>query len=284
MTTPDSSLTFGDRGTRGVHYASMLVIMAAATAVCFVLRSRLNPTDVAMALLLGVVAVAARSGLGPSIAASVLGIAVFDFLFVPPYYTFDVAESSYFFTFAVMLVVALSMSRLTASIREHAIEAREGAARTAALFDQSRELAEAESRAAIVAIATRHIGLAGGGTATMVLTDDVGVEDGAPRWPPGGLFENTEARVAGGWAYSKGEVAGNGTRQLAAGDVCVAPIRAPSRILGVVALRPNALDRVLTGAECATIQALADQAGLVLELGTTAQRWESRARGQSHTR
>ncbi len=82
---------------------------------------------------------AARSGLGPSIAASVFGIAAFDFLFVPPYYTFAVAESSYFFTFAVMLVVALSMSRLTAAIRDHAIEAREQAARTAALFDQSRD-------------------------------------------------------------------------------------------------------------------------------------------------
>jgi two-component system sensor histidine kinase KdpD len=283
MTTPGSSRTFVDRGTRGAHYASMLVIMTAATAVCFVFRSRLNPTDVAMALLLGVVAVAARSGLGPSIAASVFGIAAFDFLFVPPYYSFTVAESSYFFTFAVMLVVALSMSHLTASIRDYAIEAREGAARTAALFDQSRELAEAESRAAIVAIAARHIGLAGDATAEVVLTDEVGVEHGVPRWPAGGLFEDTEARVAADWAFSKGEAAGNGTRHLAAGDVCVAPIRAPSRILGVVAVRPDVLDRVLTDAECRTIQALADQAALALELGTTAQRWEKRAREQAQS-
>ena len=170
------------------------------------------------------------------------------------------------------LAAAIGVDRFLAEIKT-----------TAALFDQSRELAEAESQAAIVTIATRHIGLAGRGTATMILTDDVGVEDGAPRWPPGGLFESTEARVAGGWAYSKGEAAGNGTRHLAAGDVCVAPIRAPARILGVVAVRPDVLDRVLTDAECATIQALADQAALALELGTTAQRWETRARGQART-
>jgi two-component system sensor histidine kinase KdpD len=251
--------------------------------VCFVFRSRLNPTDVAMVLLLGVVFVAARSGRGPSLAASVLGIAVFDFLFVPPYYTFAVAESSYFFTFGVMLVVALTMSRLTAAIRDYAIEAREGAVRTAALFEQSRELAEAGSREAIIAIATRHIGLAGGGTARIVLTDDVGIEDGAPRWPSGSFFEDTETRVAGGWAYSKGEAAGNGTGHLAAGDVCVAPLRAPSRVLGVVAVRPDQLDRVLTGAECQTIQALADQAAVALELGTTAQRWEMRVREQARS-
>jgi len=280
MTVPEPRRTMTDRATRGAHYAGMLAVMAATTVVCFVFRSRLNPTDVAMVLLLGVVFVAARSGLGPSIAASVLGIAAFDFLFVPPYYSFAVAESSYVFTFAVMLVVALIMGRLTATIREHAIEARESADRTAALFDLSRELAEAESRAAVVAVATRHIGKAGGGKAEMVLADEVGMEDGAPKWPGGGMFEDTAARVAGGWAFANGEAAGNGTRHLAAGDVCVAPIRAPSRVLGVAAVRPDVLDRVLSDAECRTIQALADQAALTLELGTLAQQWEQRARGQ----
>jgi len=271
------------RITPPVQYARMLAVMAAATVLCFVLRSRLNPTDVAMVLLLGVVFVASRSGRGPAVAASILGIAAFDFLFVPPYYTFTVAESSYFFTFAVMLLVALTMSRLTSTIREHAIEARERAARATALFELSRELAEAESRPSVVAIATRHIGQAGGGKAEMVLADEVGIEDGAPKWPAGGLFEDTAARVAGGWAFGNGEAAGNGTRHLAAGDVCVTPIRAPSRILGVVAVRPDLLDRVLTAAECRTIQALADQAALALELGTPAQRWERQAREHPRT-
>ena len=124
--TPTARDTLDLRAAPAVQYARMLGVMAVATAACFAFRSRLNPTDVAMVLLLGVVFVAARSGRGPSVAASVLGIVVFDFLFVPPYYTFTVAESSYFFTFAVMLVVALSMSRLTASIRDHAIEALRG--------------------------------------------------------------------------------------------------------------------------------------------------------------
>jgi two-component system sensor histidine kinase KdpD len=267
--------------TPAVQYARMLAVMAATTAACFVFRSWLNPTDVAMVLLLGVVFVAARSGRGPAVAASLLGIAAFDFLFVPPYYTFTVAESSYFFTFAVMLLVALTMSRLTATIRDHAIEAQESAVRTTALFDQSRELAEAESKEAIVEIATRHIGRAGAGKAELILTDEAGIEDGAPKWPAGGMFEDTAARVAGSWAFANGEAAGNGTRHLAAGDVCVAPIRAPSRILGVVALRPDALDRVLAEAECRTIQALADQAALALELGTVAQRWGMRSRGEA---
>ena len=281
MSAPEPRDELSLRTTPPVQYARMLAVMAIATAGCFVFRSRLNPTDVAMVLLLGVVFVASRSGRGPAVVASFLGIAAFDFLFVPPYYTFTVAESSYFFTFAVMLLVALTMSRLTATIREHAIEAQESAARSAALFELSRELAEAANKNAVIEITIRHIGRAGAGKAELVLAAETGIEDGAPKWPAIGMFEDTTARVAGDWAFANAEAAGNGTRHLAAGDVHVAPIRAPSGVLGVVALRPDALDRVLSTAECRTIQALADQAALALELGTPAQRWGQRAGEQS---
>jgi two-component system sensor histidine kinase KdpD len=278
MTSPGFKDRLDERVTPAGGYGWMLATMGAATAACFAFRSSLTPTDVAMVLLLGVVFVASRYGRGPAVAASVLGIAAFDFLFVPPYYTFAVAESSYLFTFAVMLLVALIMSGLTATIRQQAIEAREGEMRTAALFALSRELAEAESREAIVGIAARHVGLAGGGAATIVLADEVGVEDGVPHWPSGGLFEDSAARVAAGWAYQHGEAAGLGTRHCAVGEVLVAPLRASAHTLGVVAVQPEPIGRWPTGAECRTVQALADQAALALELGTLAQRWERQSR------
>jgi len=267
-----------ERVTPAGRYGWMLAIMGVATAACFAFRSFLTPTEVAMVFLLGVVFVASRYGRGPAIAASVLGIAAFDFLFVPPYYTFAVAESSYIFTFAVMLLVALIMSGLTATIRQQAIEAREGEAQTAALFALSRELAEAESREAIVGIAARHIGLAGGGSATLVVADEAGVEDGVPRWPAGGVFVDPAARVAAAWAYPNGEAAGRGTAHGAASDVLLVPLRASAHTLGVVALQPEPPERHPTSQERRTVQALADQAALAIELGTLAQRWERKAR------
>jgi two-component system sensor histidine kinase KdpD len=277
MTRPEPGNSFEDSAVPAARYGWMLAIMAGTVGVCLAIRSYLTPIDIAMLLLLGVVLVASRLGLGASVAASVLGIAAFDFFFVPPYYTFAVADSSFFFTFGVMLLVALSMTRLTSTIRQQAIEARQGEARTVALFALSRELAEAESREAIVAIAARHAGLAGGGTATIVLADEVGLEDGVPVWPAAGMFEDTASRVAAGWAYLNGEAAGAGTRHGAVGDVLVVPLRG-SRTLGVLAVRPDPADRRPTESECRTIQALADQAALALELGTLAQRWEQQAR------
>src|SRR6266545_4754117 len=131
------------------EYASALGIVALSAALCFALRPRLKTVDVAMVLLLGVVAVAALYRRGPAVLASVLSIAVFDFVFVPPYYTFGVHDTAYFLTFGVMLAVALVMSGLTARIRDQREEARERERRTAALYAMERELATAAGRAAL---------------------------------------------------------------------------------------------------------------------------------------
>lgn len=73
-----------------------------------------------MIYLLGVAFVASRCAAGPSVLASILSVAAFDFFFVPPMGTFAVADIEYVFTFIVMLVVSLLISSLSVSVREEA--------------------------------------------------------------------------------------------------------------------------------------------------------------------
>ena len=87
-----------------------------------------------MLYLLGVVFVASRRARGPSVAASVLSIALFDFFFVLPYYTFSVSDARYVLTFGVMLLVALVMGDLTGRVRGQAEAARERERYTATLY------------------------------------------------------------------------------------------------------------------------------------------------------
>jgi two-component system sensor histidine kinase KdpD len=56
----------------------------ASTALAVVMFSRFELSNPIMVYLLGVVVVAARWGRGPSVAAAILSVAAFDFLFVPP--------------------------------------------------------------------------------------------------------------------------------------------------------------------------------------------------------
>ena len=73
--------------------------------------------NLSMVYLLGVAIVATRWGRGPSIAASIVNVAAFDFFFVPPYFSFAVSDIEYVLTFGVMLIVAILISSLAAKAR-----------------------------------------------------------------------------------------------------------------------------------------------------------------------
>jgi K+-sensing histidine kinase KdpD len=64
-----------------------------------ILLERLQLANVVMLYLLGVLGIAVRLVRGPSILASILSVAAFDWLFAPPCGTFQVADGEYFVVF-----------------------------------------------------------------------------------------------------------------------------------------------------------------------------------------
>ncbi|HBL27705.1 MAG TPA: two-component system sensor histidine kinase KdbD, partial [Acidobacteria bacterium] len=124
-------------------YLASAAIVALSCGVGALLFGRVEPTNLAMVFLLGIVLAAARLGRGPSILAVVLSVAAFDFFFVHPYLTFTVTDSEYLITFGVLLVTGLVISTLTQRLRQQADVARDREARTAALYAMSRDLAAA---------------------------------------------------------------------------------------------------------------------------------------------
>ena len=103
-------------------YARAAAAPMACTLIGWAMHARFDLVNIAMVYLLAVVIVALRSSRGPAIATSVLCVAAFDFLFVPPRGRFTIDDAQYLLTFAIMLVVALVISRLVASIRRQAGE------------------------------------------------------------------------------------------------------------------------------------------------------------------
>src|SRR5438552_11496199 len=138
-------------------YGRAVAIVALATAVAWLMFPRFELADLVMVYLLGIVVAAMRHGRGPSLLASVLSVAAFDFFFVPPYFTFAVTDARHLFTFAVMLVVGFVISGLTVRTRTQAEAAHHREQRTAALYAMSRELAGAQGVDALLQIARRHV-------------------------------------------------------------------------------------------------------------------------------
>ena len=254
------------------EYLGAAGIVALTTAIAFAMRSRLSTIDVAMLFLLAVVLVAARFHRGPAVATSLLAIAVFDFVFVPPYYTFDVHDTAYALTFVVMLLVALVMSHLTARIREQAEESATRECRTRALLDLDRNLAGRRTRQELAEVASRHVGRVAGGEAEVVIAEDGSPENANAFWRATGLFETVDVRVAATWAWQHGEPAGSGTPHCGEADALLVPLRAATGPLGVVAVRPEPLGRRLTHDEHQTVVALVGQAAIAIERALLAER------------
>lgn len=101
-------------------YAWALAGVLACTLTGFAMQPRFDLVNVAMVYLLAVVIVALRFTIGPAIAAAVLSVAAFDWLFVPPRGRLSVDDAQYLMTFAIMVAVALVIARLVERIRRQA--------------------------------------------------------------------------------------------------------------------------------------------------------------------
>jgi two-component system sensor histidine kinase KdpD len=127
--TPDATMESVNRRYDWAGYAWALAVVALATLIGFPLVHspylHLDNANVLMLYLLGVLWVATHCSRGAAILASVLGVAVFDFVFVQPYYTFAVADRQYIFTFGVMLLTALVISTLTHRVRQQSALAKQ---------------------------------------------------------------------------------------------------------------------------------------------------------------
>lgn len=146
--------------TVAARYAGAAGLTAIATLLAAALDAHVTDADLVMVYVLAAALAGLWLGRGPAALTAIGSIACFNWFFVPPRYTFAVADGRYVLTFAVMLAVALTIASLMASIRQQAREAEASERRTSLLYAMSRELAGTADRTAMVGIAIRHVAAA----------------------------------------------------------------------------------------------------------------------------
>ena len=156
------------------RYLQGLGISALCTGIAFPLYPHFDPVNIVMVYLLGATVAGLRLGRGPAALTAIANTATFDYLFVPPRYSFYVSETQYLFTLGVMLGVAFVIANLMVSVRRQTEEAAERERRTALLYALSRELASAADAATIADVAARHVASSLEETAVVMLPDEVG--------------------------------------------------------------------------------------------------------------
>nr|WP_315398720.1 DUF4118 domain-containing protein [uncultured Duganella sp.] len=242
--------------SRAAGYVIAALASVATALVAMPLAAWLDLANIAMLFLLMVVLVAVRFGRGPSVLGTCVGVACFDFFFVPPRFTFAVTDFQYVITFIVMLAVGLITGHLTAGLRFEARVAAQREKRSRALYEFARELSGALQTEQIFETTQAAIQRAFRARSTLMVPDGDGrllaPAPGAGGSGTMGAVGSMGTTIDAGyirhrsaldigiaqWSFDHAEAAGLGTGTLPASRIFYLPLEAPMRTRGVLAIEP----------------------------------------------
>ena len=117
----------------------------------------LNPTTIALALLLGVLGISASWGLRQAVFMSVIATLAFDYFFLPPIGAFTIADPQNWIALFAFLVTAAAVSELSARARRGARSAVERRQELERLYAFSQLLLSSDSPAGLLNLIPRYI-------------------------------------------------------------------------------------------------------------------------------
>lgn len=225
---------------------------------------------VALFYLLAVVLTATRLSRWPTLFFAASSALLWDFLFIPPRFTFYISHLHDFMMFGAYFVIALVIGHLATQLREREQSERRREERATALYRLTRALAtshdldDALPKILVLIKNTFH------GEAAVWLRDEAGlVQHRASMFAPSSKDESVAT-----WAFQKKQAAGKSTDTLPDADALHIPLVTGDRAEGVLTLRlenpPTLEQRELLDAFAAQL-ALFVNKERALEVSRTAQ-------------
>lgn len=245
------------------EYGVAAATLAVVTLASLVLSPYAGYSAVAFLYLATVVSLGRFIGQGPIFAAAALGALTWNFLFIPPLYTFRITKFEDGLAFALFFVVALVTGRLTTRIRAQVQAQDAGERRATALYQLTRDLAAARSTDEVIRAAAHRVTEVFGARPAIFTT----APDAAARLllhPSAAFVITPKEEAVALWSLRHRRPAGRFTDTLPAAEAYHVPLVVGDRALGVLALRPP--DGVtLTHAQRDLIETFAAQLALALE-------------------
>ena len=224
-------------------YLWAIVVTLSSALLAHLTFGKFELANLIMFFLLGVVFIATRFGRGPSILASFLGVAIFDFFFVRPYLSFSVSDSQYLVTFVAMLTVGMVISNLMANVRSQAKVAGHRERRATVLYAMSKDLATSRNEDEIVRTAVRHLNSEFGSRNVILFPDPHGLIV-YPKDPSMQESLHSADLSVAQWVLDNNEFAGQGTHTLAGAEATYFPLSNGEAVVGVLVLLPVNLRRI----------------------------------------
>jgi two-component system sensor histidine kinase KdpD len=244
-------------------YLMALVAVAIALGAGLAIRPWLGIENVDLVFLTAVVGVAVRFGLLPSLAASVAASLCYNFFFLPPIYTFTIADPTNVAAFFFFTVMAIIVSNVAARVRVQAVTAISRARTTESLYSFSRKLAGVGTIDDVLWATAYQTALMLKVRVVLLLPENgsIAVKAG---YPPEDTLDDADLAAAK-WAWQNDRPAGRGSDTLPGAKRLFLPMRTGRGAVGVVGIDSDKAGPMLSPDDRRLLDALIDQGALSIE-------------------
>ncbi|MBV9701287.1 MAG: sensor histidine kinase KdpD [Methylobacteriaceae bacterium] len=244
-------------------YVLSLLAVAVALGLGELIQKWFDVQNVDLVFLTAVVAVAVRVGLWPSLLASVVSSLCYNFFFMPPIYTFTIADPGNVAAFVFFILVAIVVSNVAARARIQAVVAMARARTTESLYTFSKKLAAVGALDDVLWATAYQTALMLKVRVVLLLPENgsIAVKAG---YPPEDVLDEADLAAAK-WAWENNRPAGRGADTLPGAKRLFLPMRTGRGAIGVVGIDSDKPGPLLTPDERRLLDALIDQGALAIE-------------------
>lgn len=244
-------------------YLTSTAVFALALGFGLVLQEFLAVSNVALVFLTGVLVSAVTGGLWPALYVSVISVLAYNFFFLPPLYTFTIADPENVVALFFFLVVAVIASNLTARVRNQALAARSRAKTTEDLYLFSKKLASTGALDDVLWATAYQIASMLKVRVVLLLPENGSIALRAG-YPPEDMLDAADIAAAK-WAFENNRATGRGADTLPGAKRLFLPMRTGRDAVGVVGIDRDKEGPLLTPEQRRLHDALIDQAALAIE-------------------
>jgi two-component system sensor histidine kinase KdpD len=244
-------------------YGGAMAVIAVGLAAAILAQPYAGVENADLFLLTAVVTVAVRWGLGPALAAVMAASLAYNFFFLPPVYTFTIADPTNVAAFLLFTLVAVLVSNLASRARRVAVVSQGRARTTERLFGFSRKLAACGTLDDVLWATCAQVAAMLKVRVVVLLPDGKAVTVQAG-YPPEDRLEEADVAAAQ-WAFDNDRPAGRGADTLPGARRLFLPMRTGRGTIGVIGLDADRTGPILTPEDRRLLDALADMGALAIE-------------------
>jgi len=244
-------------------YLVSTLTVVAALLIAFAIDRFITVPNISLVFLPAVLFSSIAYGLLPSLYAALLSVLAYNFFFLPPLYTFTIADPANVVALVFFGIVAVFTSNLTARTRGQALTAQSRAKATAELYAFSRKLAGIGELDDLLWAFCHQVALMLKLRIVVLMPEGGNIVLHAG-YPPEDTLDDADVAAAK-WTWDHNRAAGRGADTLPGAKRLFLPMRTESGPVGVLGIDRDRPGPLLTPDERRLLDALTDQTAVAVE-------------------